>query len=211
MGILNQLFKKKPPKSPFMEKVEANRKKHRELKARWDDARTSANQEVIGLQEIHVSNEGNIYYIHTNILQLVYVRYTYMVELIQAIQFGFTPSEFNSMIDKITQATDLQTAKNLAADAKQRFNRFPHKDSLLALAMCLIYRHDENPYNKNAVLAAQKMQEAKSDPDLEVFFLKEAWVTAKKVLEEKSGDFKGLSFHDFLSHLMNQAKSGDFG
>lgn len=213
MELLKKIFKR-PEKSDFRKTVDANRQKHKALKAKWDNARLAAKDTSIGLQEIHISEAGNIYYIHTNILDICFARYMEMLKALQKIEFRMTSKEFDLILDNILRANqkgDKDRISREVSDAKMRHSRLPEKRSIVELALTLIYRHDENPYKHNAIMQAKKITEMQNDADLEVFFCEEGWEKAKLFLPENLGAFKELNAADFLQQLLDQQKKKAIG
>lgn len=209
LKFIKGLFKKPAPLSEFRKKVEQHRQSHKELKQKWDQARMAASHKIVGLQEVHVSEAGNIYYIHTNILDIVFVRYMAMLKALQKVEFNLTLPELKKSLTYIRNANkknDQQRIYKECDDIELRWTRLPQKRSILELAMCVIYRHDENPYIHNAVTQSKKLEEMQNDPELEVFFCEQGWEIAKPYLGDSLGDFKQLSAADFLQELLNQKK-----
>lgn len=209
-----KFLKKEPPKSEFRQKVDENRQKHKSLKKTWDEIRLGAKLEQIGLQESHVDSKGNVFYTHTNILDIVFVRYMGMLEALQKIEFNLTLQEFKGILNNIRRAAkkgDEVTIYKECDDAEHRMTRLPQKRSILELAMTFIYLHDENPYTYNAVTQARKLDLITSDPELEVFFCERGWEIAKPYLPENSEGFNVSSVHDFLNKILEEKKKKDIG
>jgi hypothetical protein len=214
MFKIRNLFRKKKPKSEFRQKVEANREIHKNLKAKWDNSKLIAKGKQIGLQEAFVSAAGNIFYTHTNILDVVFVRYLEMLKALQKIEFNLTSDELKLSLMKIRNAAknkDERTVYLTCDDIELRMTRLPQKRAIIDLALCMIYRHDENPYNYNAIIQSKKIEEMKIDGDLEVFFCEEGWEMTKPYLGENLEDFKTQSVQDFLNHILQTQKEKAIG
>jgi hypothetical protein len=202
------------PKSDFRQKVDANRQTHKKLMAQWDEAKLTSKGKIIGLQETFVSAAGSIYYTHTNILDVVFVRYIEMLKALQKIEFNLTKEELQQALMNIRRAAkkkDEVTVYKECDDIELRMTRLPQKRAIIDLALCMIYRHDENPYTYNAVTNAKKIEEMVTDGELEVFFCEEGWEMTKPYLEGNLGDFKKLSVQDFLNQHLQQQKEKAIG
>lgn len=188
-------------------RIELSRVQHKKLKKVWDTTKTLTGGSPIELQEAYYDRGGNIYYTHKNITDFHISRQFVFNTAMQGIEWGITTKALTRRLDQIEvslQGDEAARDEGLkqVSDLKLRMSRIPEKEMFLELGMCLIYRHDENPYIYEKNLRTRKLRDMANDPHLESFFLSEAWVHSKRFLgSDKWGDFKIQSFQDFQAFL----------
>jgi hypothetical protein len=201
------LFKPKLQKT----KIQFNRDRHKELMQVWDSTKSISGGAPIALMESYYDKNGNIYYIHKNITDLHISRQFEFNKAMQGIEWGVTTPVLKGRLKQIEEALNSEDAvvktrgKKAVSDLQLRMERIPEKRMFLELAMALIYRHDENPYIYETAMRARKLQDIASDPNLESFFLSEAWGVSKSYLNpDRLEDYKIQYFPDFQAYLMER-------
>ena len=129
----------------------------------------------------------------------------------QGIEWGVTTQVLKGRLKQIEEALNSEDAAvktrglKSVSDLQLRIDRIPEKRMFLELAMALIYRHDENPYIYETAMRARKLQDIAMDPNLESFFLSEAWGISKEYLNpDRLADYKIQYFPDFQAYLMER-------
>ncbi len=199
---IKTLFKRSKPT-----RIELSRAQHKKLKKVWDNQKSFTGGSPIELQEAYFDRGGNIYYTHKNITDFHISRQFVFNKSMQGIEWGLTEKAITRRLDQIEvslQGDEDARAEGLrqVADLKLRMKRCAEKEMFLELGMCLIYRHDENPYIYEKNIRTRKLQDMANDPHLESFFLSEAWVHSKGFLsQDRWGDYNVQSFQDFQHFL----------
>lgn len=202
LKIIKTLLKKPKPTG-----IELNRTKHKKLKKVWDSTKSLTGGSLIELQEAYYDSQSNIYYTHKNITDFHISRQFVFNKSMQGIEWGLTTKVLTRRLDQIEvslQGDEAAREQGLRQvnDLKLRIKRIPEKEMFLELAMCLIYRHDENPYIFEPALRTRKLRDMLRDPNLESFFLSEAWVHSKGFLnQDKLADYKIQSSQDFQDYF----------
>jgi len=204
---LKTIFKRKPKPG----KIQQNREKHKQLKKLWDSTKSISGGAPIELLESYYDKDGNIYYIHKNITDLHISRQFEFNKAMQGIEWGVTTAVLKGRLKQIDNAlssedpADKTRGLKAVSDLQLRMDRIPEKRMFLELAMALIYRHDENPYIYETAMRARKLQDIAMDPNLESFFLSEAWEISRGYLNpDKLVDYKIQYFQDFQAYLMER-------
>ena len=207
LSKIKRLFKSKPQKT----KIQFNRERHKELKKVWDSTKSISGGAPIELLEAYYDKSSNIYYIHKNITDLHISRQFEFNKAMQGIEWGVTTQVLKGRLKQIEEALKSEDAAvktrglKSVSDLQLRMDRIPEKRMFLELAMALIYRHDENPYIYETAMRARKLQDIAMDPNLESFFLSEAWAISKEYLNpDRLADYKIQYFPDFQAYLMER-------
>lgn len=202
MNRIKAFFTKTKPTT-----IELNRLKNKKYRKVWDSTKSISGGTPIELQEAYYDKDSNIYYTHKNISDLHISRQFEFNKAMQGIEWGLTTQVLKSRLEQIEialQGDQMARDEGLKQvnDVKLRMKRIPEKQMFLELAMCLIYRHDENPYIYEKNLRARKLRDIDNDPNLESFFLSVAWVHSKGYLGQvKLADYKIQSFQDFQAYF----------
>lgn len=204
---IKKLFKPKIQKT----KIQFNRDRHKELMQVWGSTKSISGGAPIELLESYYDKSSNIYYIHKNITDLHISRQFEFNKAMQGIEWGVTTQVLKGRLKQIEEALNSEDAavktrgKKSISDLQLRIDRIPEKRMFLELAMALIYRHDENPYIYETAMRARKLQDIAMDPNLESFFLSEAWELSKEYLNpDRLADYKIQYFPDFQAYLMER-------
>lgn len=207
LSKIKRLFKSKPQKT----KIQFNRDRHKELMKVWDSTKSISGGAPIELLESYYDKSSNIYYIHKNITDLHISRQFEFNKAMQGIEWGVTTAVLKGRLKQIEDAlnsddpADKTRGLKSVSDLQLRMERIPEKRMFLELAMALIYRHDENPYIYETAMRARKLQDIAIDPNLESFFLSEAWEISRGYLNpDKLADYKIQYFQDFQAYLMER-------
>ena len=205
--MFKNLFKKTPP--PTKDPIEVNQQTHTRLKKGWDEARIAAGGKVIDIQEIYYTPSGSIYYSHANILDMSIERQIHLGKALRGLEYGVTGKYLDSFERKMgvyLEGDKTDKAKQLLQDFTIRRKNLPEERLLLEVALCMFYRHDENPYTYSPLLQVQKLTEAEEDANLRSFFILGVWeIIREKVGEERLVDLNIRNGQDFLTYLLNQA------
>jgi hypothetical protein len=208
--MFKSLFKKKtktPP--PTKDPIEENQQTHIRLKKGWDEARISAGGKVVDIQEIYYTTSGSIYYSHTNILDMSIERQIHLGKALKGLEYGLSSKyldNYERKMEKYLEEGKADKAKQLLQDFKLRRKKLPEERLLLEVALCMFYRHDENPYTYSPLLQVQKLTQAEEDANLRAFFILGVWeIVRETVGEEKLEGLNILSGQDFLTYLLTQA------
>jgi hypothetical protein len=207
MNILSKIkaFFKKEEKTD----IQKARELHAKLKKEWDKNKHITGGKVIELQEIYPSRGGNLYYVHSNILDLHVCRQMELAKALQGIQFNVDSKELDRWIEDTRKANSGPDSQYLVdqklTDLELRRKRLPQMKMFLTVAMALIYRHDECPYVWEANKRDAKWREINKDPDLHSFFLSEGYAEGMHSLKAESlTDWNAQSLSDFLDKWRQQ-------
>lgn len=163
------IFKKKE-----VSEADKNRALHQKMKLSWDNARTSTGLSPFEVAECYESALGSVYYRFVNILDIPEERQFEMIKSSRRIELGMSEQYLNEALDTVGRAAEAQNIKqvqSMIADIKNRMSTEPAEDLLIKLGLCLIVRHNENPYTYNAIAEREKLEDMKADPELRSFFL----------------------------------------